>query len=62
MAGLALMALILIVGRAVCLYYHQPGRCHRCGGEGASLFSMKKRHSPCQRCESTKATRRAGSR
>jgi hypothetical protein len=62
MAGLVLMALILIVGRAVCLYYHQPGRCRRCGGEGTGLFSMKQRHGPCQRCGGTKATRRAGSR
>jgi hypothetical protein len=62
LAGLALMALILIVGRAVCFYYHQLGRCRRCGGGGTSLFSTKKRHGPCQRCEATKATRRAGSR
>jgi hypothetical protein len=62
MAGLALMALILIAGRAVCLCYHQLGRCHRCGGGGTSLFSTKKRHGPCQRCEATKATRRVGSR
>jgi hypothetical protein len=62
MAGLALMALILIVGRAAFVYHHPLGRCRWCGGRGTNLFSTKRRYGPCPRCGGAKAMRRADSR
>jgi hypothetical protein len=62
MAGLALMALVLIVGRAAFVYYHPLGRCRWCGGRGTNLFSTKTRYGPCRHCGGAKATRRADSR
>jgi hypothetical protein len=62
MTGLVFMALVLFTGRAVFVYYHPLGRCHRCGGRGTNLFSTKRRSGPCPRCGGSKATQRADSR
>jgi hypothetical protein len=62
MAQLVLIALVLIAGRLIFIYFHPFGPCRKCGGKGTNPFSTRKRSGDCTRCGGTRRTQRLGSR
>ena len=62
MTHLLLIAVALITGRLVFIYYHPFGPCRRCSGKGINSLSTKKRLGLCKRCGGSKLTQRLGSK